>query len=152
MESALGWVDDLFHLFGREPPPNLNLYIALVTILVPLPIVFLFVHSARPRQGIVPPYRERVLILGASSGVGEELALQYSQRGCRNLVLVARRADELAKVKAKCDERRKEGEEWEQSQEAPGWEKVGETVTTIAADCTKPEDLLKIRQLVRKSE
>lgn len=149
-ENAMGWVDDLFHLFGREAPPNLAFYLAMAVILIPVPILVMFVASARPRQGIVPPYRERVLILGASSGVGEELALQYSARGCRNIVLVARRGDELEKVKAKCEQKRKEGEEWEQSQQAPGWEDVKETVTTIEADCNNPEDLIKIRQTVRR--
>lgn len=150
-ESAMGWVNDLFHFFGREPPPNFTFYLALSVILIPVPIVIMFIGSARPRQGLVPPYRERVLILGASSGVGAELALQYSARGCRNLVLVARRRAELEKVKAKCEQRRKEGEEWEQSQRAPGWEEVEETVTTVEADCSNPDDLIRIRQTVRKA-
>ncbi|CAO1618337.1 unnamed protein product [Parajaminaea phylloscopi] len=149
-ENAMGWVDDLFHLFGREAPPNLSFYLALAVIVIPIPILVMFVASSRPRQGTVPPYRERVVILGASSGVGEELALQYSSRGCRNLVLVARRRDELEKVRIKCEAKRKEGEEWEQSQQAPGWEDVKETVTVVEADCTKPEDLIKVRQTVRR--
>lgn len=150
--TAIDWVDDLFHLFGREPPPNFTLYLALTIIVLPIPILLFFMHSARPRQGLVPPYRERVLILGASSGVGEQLAYQYSHRGCRNLVLVARRKEELERVKAECDKKRKEGEEWDQSQQAPGWEDVKETVTIIEADCTNAEDLIRIRQTVRKCE
>lgn len=151
--TAIDWVDDLFHLFGRDPPPNFTLYLALSVILLPVPILFFFMYSARPRQGLVPPYRERVLILGASSGVGEQLALQYAHRGCRNLVLVARRKDELERVRLACEKKRKEGEEWDQSQQAPGWEDVKdkETVTIIEADCTKAEDLIAIRQTIRKA-
>lgn len=152
--TAIGWVDDLFHLFGAEPPPNFTLYLALTIVLLPVPVVLLFIHSSRPRQGVVPPYRERVLILGASSGVGRELALQYAHRGCRNLLLVGRREKELLEVKKLCEQRRKEGEEWDMSQQAPGWEEAlaKECVTVVAGDCTKPEDLLRIRQEVRKCE
>ncbi len=42
-----------------------------------------------------------VLITGASSGIGEELAKQYAARGVR-LVLVARRQAELDRVAAAC--------------------------------------------------
>ena len=42
-----------------------------------------------------------IWITGASSGIGEELAKQYAQRGNR-LILSARREKELERVKALC--------------------------------------------------
>ncbi|KAI8916808.1 hypothetical protein BC831DRAFT_486759 [Entophlyctis helioformis] len=49
----------------------------------------------------VDPTTQRVVILGASSGIGHHLALQYAARGAR-LLLVARRRDRLESVQAEC--------------------------------------------------
>ncbi|KAJ3149910.1 hypothetical protein HDU89_003366 [Geranomyces variabilis] len=48
-----------------------------------------------------PPIGERVVIFGASSGIGKELALQYAARGAR-VLLVARREGLLQKVVVDC--------------------------------------------------
>ncbi len=42
------------------------------------------------------------LITGASAGIGASTALLFAKVGC-NLVLLARRANNLAEVKAKCE-------------------------------------------------
>ena len=44
---------------------------------------------------------KRVLLTGASAGIGEQLALQLAARGCK-LVLAARSADKLEAVAARC--------------------------------------------------
>jgi len=50
-------------------------------------------------------YRGRVVIVtGASSGIGRQLALDFAARGA-SLVLVARRADRLAEVAQECEAR-----------------------------------------------
>jgi short-subunit dehydrogenase len=46
---------------------------------------------------------EDIVIIGASSGIGKEMALQYADRGC-DIVLVARRTNELEEVSAQCQE------------------------------------------------
>lgn len=47
---------------------------------------------------------ERVLILGASSGVGRAVAKRYASRGAR-VCVVARRADDIATLSEECGEK-----------------------------------------------
>ena len=46
---------------------------------------------------------KRILITGASSGLGRELAYQFSRNGNVDLILVARRKEALDKVAKKCE-------------------------------------------------
>ncbi|KDN45239.1 NAD(P)-binding protein [Tilletiaria anomala UBC 951] len=121
-------------------------------LILAAPLGLLFYLRSRPRLHVIPPYRERVLILGASSGVGATLAQAYAARGCRDVVLVARRQEVLEQVKVSCRDAAKKCEEWRTSQQGPGWEKNQgkERYWTVQADCTKAEDLVKVRDLVLK--
>lgn len=48
-----------------------------------------------------PKKNERVVITGASSGIGAEIARQYARRGA-SIIITARRIEELEKVAAEC--------------------------------------------------
>ena len=47
---------------------------------------------------------DSVLITGASSGVGEALAIECARRGVRNIFICGRNAERLAAVVKKCEE------------------------------------------------
>lgn len=143
---------------------RIQLVVSLAVILTPLPVLVAFHYWSRPRQAVLPPYRERVVILGASSGVGRALALAYAARGCRHLVIVGRRQKELDEVADLCREHKRKGEAWEMSQEAPGWETDGKgqgpdgiptpassSVTAVQADCATPEGVFRVRQECRRA-
>lgn len=65
-------------------------------IALAIPTVYLFGRRGQRRQ--VPG--ERVLILGASSGVGHAIAKQYANRGGARICVVARRADKIQALEA----------------------------------------------------
>jgi len=48
---------------------------------------------------------KNILITGASSGIGEALALYYAEHGAQNLFICGRNQERLEKVKAKCEEK-----------------------------------------------
>ena len=48
---------------------------------------------------------KNILITGASSGIGEALALYYADNGVQNLFICGRNQERLEQVKAKCEEK-----------------------------------------------
>lgn len=70
---------------------------------------------------------ERVLVLGASSGVGHALARQYARRGAR-VCVVARRTDKINALAAEC----------------------GEGCIGVAADLTVVEDMVRLRETLAR--
>lgn len=60
-------------------------------------------HCKTRRRQLIPTQGERVLIVGCSSGIGRELALQYASRGA-SLILVARRIKLLESLQKECEE------------------------------------------------
>jgi NADPH:quinone reductase-like Zn-dependent oxidoreductase len=75
-------------------------------LLVAVPIFFglrrLFQCPIRPSK--VPHLSERVLVLGATSGIGRAIALQYAERGAR-VCMVGRRQVKLDEVMSECGDR-----------------------------------------------
>lgn len=84
------------------------------------------------RQKVIPPSQERVLILGASSGIGREIAHIYAARGAR-VCVVARREDKLEQVQNECLE----------------LTFSKDVILKSVADFSDPESLLHIRELLR---
>ena len=147
-------IRSVYHLLGAEPPASLPYMVGITVASVVLPLSIFFTRSARPRQGTLPPYREKVVILGASSGVGYSLAINYARRGCRDLVLVARRRKELEELIKECEVQAKEAEEWDQAQEAPDWRvRQGQTkFHLVLADCGESEDVERLLKEVKEGE
>jgi len=79
------------------------------------------------RQRVVQPSQERVLILGASSGVGRAIALRYAARGAR-VCVVGRREQRIPQVKEEC----------------------GDLAIGLVADFTSPGDMIRVRERVRE--
>lgn len=73
-------------------------YAFLSLLLTPLLVVFVPVYEIMHRFGLFDIDRgQRVMICGASSGIGEQIAYQYARKGT-HLALIARRPHELSIV------------------------------------------------------
>jgi NADPH:quinone reductase-like Zn-dependent oxidoreductase len=99
-----------------------------------------FAKRRDPRPAAVPRGAERVLILGASSGIGRTLAHRYAERGAK-VCAVARRGAELDVVRSECE-----------ALAAPASSSESESIVTISADVTRAEDLITIREIINESE
>ncbi|KAH6574381.1 hypothetical protein BASA82_000688 [Batrachochytrium salamandrivorans] len=73
--------------------------LALVAGLVLAYMAYSRLSRKRPYSGDLT--KQRVVILGASSGIGKDLAIQYASRGAQ-LLLLARRRDQLEDVQSAC--------------------------------------------------
>ena len=97
---------------------------------------------SKPRRSSkLPRFQERVVILGASGGIGRAFAVQYAQEGARVCVF-ARREPELVKVAEEC------------KAAAPQPTKVGEgeRVLFVRGDFTVVEDMVHLRTKVQEGE
>lgn len=115
--------------------PHLPLWILPLTI----PMLYLLKSNPLPsRETVIPPDEERVLLLGASSGVGKDLALAYARRGAK-VFLLARRAEALEEVRRECEEAAaKAGKKAE--------------VLVFPGDLTKVADLVSAREMIVKGK
>lgn len=95
--------------------------LAGAAIAIAIPTIYLLSKSRQKRQVL----DERVLILGASSGVGHAIARQYARRGAR-ICVVARRADKIKALEEEC----------------------GKNCLGIVADMTVAEDMVRVRDAI----
>ena len=108
----------------------------LTLALVPLLIagVYHILHHKHRRLQKVNKAGERVLILGATSGIGRSLARQYSERGAR-ICIVGRRDPLVREVETEC-------------RNAIPSIASNNDVLAIPADFTSVEDMIKVRNIL----
>jgi len=94
-----------------------------------------FIRRKSKRREVIPPRQERVLILGASSGIGRAIAHLYAARDAY-VCIVARRDDKLEAVKAECVELLPSREEAK--------------ILKVNEDFSHPEGLLRVRAILEK--
>lgn len=92
-----------------------------------------WVSNQFDRRTVVEPKSERVLVVGASSGIGKAIALQYAARGA-SVAVMGRRKPELQSVQADC--------------QAAGSTKA----TAIVADFSDVDAMIKARNAVERGE
>ncbi|KAF9440899.1 NAD(P)-binding protein, partial [Macrolepiota fuliginosa MF-IS2] len=103
--------------------------------IIPLALVLRYwIRARRSRTRKISPIQERVLILGASSGIGRSIAHKYARRGAK-VCVVARREDKVQEVVQEC--RAERGTE--------------DGVLGCAADFTLVEDMVRVRNLIAES-
>ncbi|KAG8817184.1 hypothetical protein FRC17_011333 [Serendipita sp. 399] len=112
-------------------------YVGIATFLVAALLAKGMV-STGSRSKKMPPSEERVLIIGASSGVGRSIALLYAARGTKRVCLVGRRSPQLEEVKQECLARF--------SQFSRSKLEVNENFIVQVADTTRAEDLVTLRE------
>lgn len=99
---------------------------------LPLGLLLLRYLKSPLRPSQIPPTQERVLILGATGGVGRTLAHQYAKRGAR-ICLVGRREAMLEEAAEECSKLYE-----------------GARVLGVRGDCASVEDMTKLRDIVIK--
>ncbi|KAI0435625.1 short-chain dehydrogenase [Xylaria telfairii] len=97
----------------------------LVTALAAVVVLRRIIKTRNHRSRRLQPTKERVLILGASSGLGRTLAQRYAERGAK-VCIVARRSEPLAELAREC----------------------GDGCLPFVADFTEAVDMGKLRELL----
>jgi len=122
-----------------ELPPTRNLVVAAGVALA-IMLTFHHIGERRSRTRKIQRTDERVLILGASSGVGRTLAHMYAQRGAR-VCVVGRRKKEIEEVELECKtiQKIKESEE-------------DRNAFSVCADFADPEQMVLLRDVVQAGE
>ncbi|KAJ9094188.1 hypothetical protein QFC19_008039 [Naganishia cerealis] len=119
---------------AHSPPWLVSLAILIPSILLLTPLV----SPAPPkRTKVVKPTAERVLIIGASSGCGEDLAKRYASMGA-SICIVARSKSNLEQVAAKCRTL------------LPNAADSSNKVLLYAGDICNPDDMIAVRELIVK--
>ncbi|KAJ9124332.1 hypothetical protein QFC22_001132 [Naganishia vaughanmartiniae] len=130
------------HLPGLIPPPSsahTAPWLATLAILIPTVLLLTPLVSPAPpkRTKTIKPASERVLIIGASSGCGEDLAKRYASLGA-SVCIVARSKNNLEQVAATCRTL------------LPAGSSGSNKVLLYAGDICNPDDMIAVRELILK--
>ena len=115
-------------------------------------------RRGRPRSrrpAVIPPCSERVVVLGASGGIGRAIAHRYASRGAK-ICVVGRRSTELDAVRSECEvltlahERAHEHAHTTSSPELSS--SVPASVLSICGDITRAQDLIAMRERLNEGE
>jgi NAD(P)-dependent dehydrogenase (short-subunit alcohol dehydrogenase family) len=110
-----------------------------LTLLAGLLLLRVNLRATPKRTRIIQPSGERVLIIGASSGVGRATAIAYSKRGAR-VAIVARRESLLEELKQECI----------QVLVTSGFADNANRVLAVVADFANEEDMAKVRDTIQQ--
>ncbi|KAF8174387.1 hypothetical protein BJ912DRAFT_990326, partial [Pholiota molesta] len=123
----------LRELLSMKPSRN------LVLSLVPIILALYRASVTRPNRSLkVPKTKERVLVVGASSGIGRSIARQYAERGAR-VCVVGRREALLKEVEAEC----------RAAQASAGFRTASPSdIFGVTADFTNVDDMVKVRNAI----
>ncbi|KIJ58934.1 hypothetical protein HYDPIDRAFT_44260 [Hydnomerulius pinastri MD-312] len=115
-----------------------NSPLSLAASVLSVSFLSLYILRSRPRRtSKVAQERERVLILGATSGVGRTIAHKYASRGAY-VCIVGRREAKIGEVVQECKELSSQG----------GFE---DRILGVRGDCGNVEDMVKLREALQKA-
>lgn len=113
-----------------------------LAILAIIPLFLTFHRFLRRPKRIakIAKIDERVLVLGASSGIGRSIALQYSERGAR-VCVVGRREAMVDEVVAECRTRGTLSSSYGSSR-----------IIGVSADFADVDDMVRVRSILQNGE
>ncbi|KAG8687387.1 hypothetical protein FRC09_013517 [Ceratobasidium sp. 395] len=94
--------------------------------------------STSKRTQVIRPVDERVLVVGASSGVGRATAITYAKRGAR-VAIIARREALLQELKQEC------------SRVSGISEDAGDRILSVTADFGNEDDMAKAQDIIQQA-
>lgn len=114
-----------------------NTPLATTAGILALSLSALYLFQSR-RTSKISPERERVLILGATSGVGRTLAHKYASRGAF-VCVVGRRQSKLDEVVQEC-------------KVISGQGGVQDRILGVRGDCGNLQDMVQLRETLHKGQ
>ncbi|KAF9046539.1 hypothetical protein BJ165DRAFT_1173104 [Panaeolus papilionaceus] len=139
IEGIMGFIQPRLSLQATQSKAALTLGILSLAF-----TLHKLVNSKPSRKAQIAAHKERVVVLGATSGIGREVALQYARRGAR-VCIVGRRKELVDEVEGECTAQRNAV----LGIRGPIYEE-GKAVIGTVGDFTSAEDMVRLRELIEK--